>query len=58
MLLLESFGRHHTCSSERDSIQARSRGQYCSNSFLRENSRNNVLVFRSVLMDFRKHFPR
>ena len=42
MLLLASFGRHQTCSSVNDSTQPRSRGQYCSNSFERENWRKRL----------------
>ena len=42
MLLLASLGRHQICSSVSDSTHERRRGQYCSISFARENSRKSV----------------
>src|ERR1700720_2478937 len=50
MLLLASFGRHHTCSSLNDSTQLRRRGQYCSSSFQRENSRKRWVTLGSTVI--------
>src|SRR5579859_2547543 len=48
-LLLWSLGRHHTCSSVSDATHSRSRGQYCSSSFQRENSRKMDAIFVMVI---------
>src|SRR5262245_34584632 len=47
MLLLDSLGRHHTCSSVSDSTQDRMRGQYSCISFSRENFKNKVATVAS-----------
>ena len=52
MLLLASLGRHQICSSVSDSTHERRRGQYCSISFARENSRKRVETGEAAIFSY------